>query len=287
MATQKSSSAAKPAARKPAAKSTQSAAVVDFSDRVLNVLPSRETESDWDFTNALTASVTAAAAPPASTDLREAWWNIGDQGQTGSCVGWATADSVMRYLLVKAGRLEPAEQLSARFVWMASKETDHFVDRPESFIEEAGTSLKAAADICRKFGVVTEALLNFQVNTLMYTGRSNDFYAAASTRRAANYFNLFKDLNEWKKWLANTGPILAALRVDSSWLDATSTQGELKKFKPGPNQGGHAIAIVGYTAKHFIIRNSWGTAWGKDGFGFATPEYIKDAFFNESFGLTL
>lgn len=30
--------------------------------------------------------------------------------------------------------------------------------------------------------------------------------------------------------------------------------------------GGHAITFVGYTKEGFIIRNSWGTAWGKNGY---------------------
>ena len=45
-----------------------------------------------------------------------------DQGETGSCVGFALADSVMRWQLVELRRLPPAERLSARFIWMASKE---------------------------------------------------------------------------------------------------------------------------------------------------------------------
>ena len=34
----------------------------------------------------------------------------------------------------------------------------------------------------------------------------------------------------------------------------------------GNADGGHAIAIVGYTYEGFIIQNSWGPAWGKEGF---------------------
>ena len=32
------------------------------------------------------------------------------------------------------------------------------------------------------------------------------------------------------------------------------------------NKGGHAIAIVGYNKQGFIIRNSWGTKYGKNGY---------------------
>ncbi|MGE5255844.1 MAG: hypothetical protein ACM3KE_04190 [Hyphomicrobiales bacterium] len=175
-----------------------------FKDRICNLIPSRDTERDWRVEHAITAGVFAApAAIPPQVDLRQAWWTVGDQSTTGSCVGWATADGVMRCLLVTVGRLEQDQLLSPRFVWMASKETDEYTSRPETFIEAAGTSLKAAMDIVRKYGVVLDSMLPFTISTLMYVGRENDLYAAAATRRAASYFNLGKDLPQWKSWLAN------------------------------------------------------------------------------------
>lgn len=259
-----------------------------FNDRICNLIPSRETETDWQMSDALAGGMLAApAALPASVDLRQTWWKIGDQSVTGSCVGWATADGVMRYMLVKAGRLTQASLLSPRYVWMASKETDNFVTRPETFIEGAGTSLKAAADIARKYGVVTEDLLPFKTTSLMFTGNPNTFYATAATRKAASYVNLGKDPNQWKTWLATTGPILAGLSVDKTWDNAANTSGNLDVFQPATARGGHAICIVGYTSDRFIIRNSWGTTWGKDGFGFASHAYISAGFFAESYGFTL
>jgi C1A family cysteine protease len=259
-----------------------------FTDRICNVVPSRNTERDWMFQDALDSGALAApAALPPKVDLRQPWWNIGDQSTTGSCVGWATTDGVMRYHLVQANRLQPNELLSPRFVWMASKETDEFTTRPETFIEGAGTSLKAAMDIVRKYGVVLDSMLPFEVKTLMYVGNENAFFATASTRRAANYFNLGKNLSQWKSWLASNGPILAGLNVDGTWDNATQTGGKLDTFKPATVRGGHAVCVVGYTPDRFIIRNSWGTAWGDEGFGYASPAYINKGFFAESYGVTL
>ena len=102
--------------------------------RILNVVPSEKTERDWRLEHADEAGLLAAApSVPSSKDLRAAWWKVGDQGATGSCVGWATADSVLRWHMVKAGRLKNTERLSVRFQWMASKETDQFATlRPPS-----------------------------------------------------------------------------------------------------------------------------------------------------------
>jgi hypothetical protein len=261
--------------------------------RICNILPSRNTENDWLLEHAIAANAIAApaAALPASVDLRAAWWDIGDQHVTGSCVGWGSTDGVARYHFVTAGRIAQPGRLSPRFTWMASKETDSYTARPETFIEEAGTSLKAAMDILRKYGAVPEALLPLHItnaSTFMYTGNENTFFATAAMLRIAAYFNLLKDFNGWRTWLATHGPILAALNVDATWDNAKATKGKLDTFQPNTVRGAHAVAIVGYTAdKRFIVRNSWGTTWGDLGFGYASEAYITAAFFNESYGVAI
>lgn len=256
--------------------------------RILNVVPSKGTEQDWGMDNALGAGMLAApAALPASKDLREAWWKIGNQESTGSCVGWGTADAVLRWHFAKAGRIAKTDKLSPRFVWMAAKETDEFITRPTTFIESDGTSLKSALDIARKFGVVKDSMLPF-VSGLLYQGEVDTFYAIASQLKIAAYFNLFKNLGQWRMWLATTGPILAALNVDRTWDEAAATNGKLDVFRPNTVRGGHCIAIVGYKADgSFIVRNSWGTSWGDKGFGYASPAYIQTGFFNEAYGVKL
>ena len=259
-----------------------------FADRICNLVPSRDIARDWTFQDALAAGAFGApAALPSKVDLRKPWWTINNQVNTGSCVGWATADGVMRYHLVQTNRLTQNQLLSPRFVWMSSKETDEFTSRPETFIEEAGTSLKAAMDVVRKYGNVLDSDLPFNISTLMFVGNENTLYASASTRRAAGYFNLSKNLTRWKSWLAGNGPILAGLSVDATWDNATSTVGKLDTFQPTTVRGGHAVCIVGYTSDRFIIRNSWGTTWGDKGFGYASVPYINDGFFAESYGVTL
>src|SRR5699024_10851782 len=59
------------------------------------------------------------APVPAAIDLRRPWHPIADQGETASCVGWSVADSCLRWQLVEAGRLDPEQRLSARYVWMS------------------------------------------------------------------------------------------------------------------------------------------------------------------------
>src|SRR3954469_6635122 len=262
---------------------------IPVTQRICNLVPSRDTERDWRIDDAIGAGLFAVApAVPPTVDLRQPWWNIGNQEDTGSCVGGAVADGVLRYHFGTAGRLGPDEHLSVRYVWMSSKETDGYTSRPETFIELAGTSLKTAMDVCRNFGIATEAALPFHIGTKMFTGNENSFFADAAQRRILSYFNLGKDPNQWRSWLAGHGPILAGLSIDKTWDDAAGTHGNLDTFDPGSVRGGHAVTIVGYLPNgRFIVRNSWDTTWGDNGFGYASPAYIAAGFFDESYGVTV
>lgn len=58
--------------------------------------------------------------------------------------------------------------------------------------------------------------------------------------------------------LLMNGPCIAGLPVRNSLY---------QDFWNGDGfEGGHAIAIIGYTEEGFIIRNSWGTAYGERGY---------------------
>lgn len=257
--------------------------------RVLNCLPSPNRERDWGI-RAATGSGTVAAGPakqPKAVDLRDdEWWPIGDQGNTGSCVGWATADGVLRWHFTTAGRIGKGEQLSVRYLWMAAKERDEFTDRPTTFIEPDGTSLKAALDIVRGYGIVPEAELPFDPPVL-YQREVPTFYTLAARLRIATYHNVEIDPANWRMWLANQGPILTRLDCDETWMKAKATKGKLARYDAASADGGHAVTVVGYTPTTFIIRNSWGTTeWGDGGYAYATNAYAKAAF-TEAYGVTL
>ncbi|TCC93425.1 hypothetical protein EZ428_01240 [Pedobacter frigiditerrae] len=260
--------------------------------RILNCIPSKETKNDWNFKDAIAAKFAKPiTAIPASVDLRENWWKINDQGQTGSCVGWATADALLRWHFVKKKQLGDKNLLSVRFIWMSAKETDEFNERPSTFIEVSGTSLKAALDIARKYGCVTDQILPFDSNK-SFMGDENEFYALASRFRIRNYFNLGQNnvdkIRVWKEWIAaGNGPILVRLDVDDTWQNAGVTNGNLDIYLEDTQQGGHAVAIVGYTVDRLIIRNSWGaTSWGDNGYAYASIPYAQMAF-TEAYGITV
>jgi hypothetical protein len=268
--------------------------------RILNCAPSRETENDWRFEHAVGAGhVTedALRSIPDSVDLREAWWDIGDQRETGACVGFAIADSLMRYQFVKARRLAKNNKLSVRFIWMAAKEMDEDESYPSTFLEWDTTTLKGGLDIARNYGCVEDLVLPFEPEKL-YSGEPETFLAKASRYKILNYFNLFEletEIPDWDKvrtWIATKGPVLVRLILDDTWasLDQKTNPGKYnldEYHKPKPNESaGHAIALVGYTSDGFIVRNSYGKGWGDEGYGYASLQYAQDAF-KEAYGITI
>jgi len=272
----------------PAAKrrTTRRRTTASGPKRILNCKPSPKVEEDWTFEHAAGAAIVAAAPPtPPTKDLRAAWWKINDQESTGSCVGWATADGLLRWHFVSAGRIKRTELMAPRFIWMASKETDQYITQPTTFIETEGTSLKSALDVARKFGSVRDAVLPFKSGSL-YPEDTQTFYALASQLKILSYFNLGTNLTNWKSWLATKGPILTRLDVDRTWDDATNNAGNMDEYKPDTIRGGHAVAIVGYKRDRFIVRNSWGLGWGDKGFGYASLAYAQAAF-TEAYGVAV
>lgn len=256
------------------------------STRILNCIPSRQPERDWRIEQAISANnIKKPKAVPKSVDLRKDWWEIGDQQDTGSCVGWASVDSVFRWHFVKTHEIDEDELLSVRFIWMASKETDEFMDRPTTMLEAEGTSLKAALDIARNYGNVRDSLLPFDPIVLAQ-GDPDEFFIIAADLKIKKYLNLGTDQRNWKTWLATQGPILTRIDVDETWDNATRTNGDLDTYYPDTIRGGHAIALVGYTPDRFIVRNSWGKGWGDRGFAYASLAYAEEAF-TEAYGVTV
>lgn len=260
--------------------------IVDGETRIVNAIPYPNLFELPTFESAIRAGEIPLeemqVAAPERFDLREDFWTIWDQGQTGSCVGQALA-GILTYMFTKTKALKVGERLSARAIWMNSKELDTYTQFPTCSIETEGTYLKSALDIVMRIGVIPEALMPFDS---LYRKDLNSYLRASAPFRILSYYNLGKNIEQWKKWLSTKGPIFAAINVDDTFQYASRKQGNLNNYNMYALMGGHAIALVGYTKDRVIIRNSWGTAWGDGGYAYATYDWCAKAIL-ETYGISI
>ena len=258
------------------------------TQRIFNCISSRDKQDDWKIVKAQSMGyLPKVLVLPKKVDLRRKWWKVGNQGTTGSCVGWATASSLLRFHFTKARKIKTSEKISVRFTWMSAKEMDEYIDYPTTFIEDAGTSIKTAIKTAHKIGALKASLFPFRGK--MVTIKEANFLKIAGRLKIKAYFNLVNPkqdkLTMFKAWLAYNGPILTSLECDDIFMEPQK-DGLLEKYDKKSAEGGHAISIVGYTPTHFIIRNSWGTGWGDKGFAYASYAYTKAAF-KEAYGIVV
>lgn len=254
---------------------------------ILNCIPSRNTQTDWSWQAALDSGavpVLSSRHLPDSVDLRDDRWPVSNQETTGACVGFATADGLLRYHFAKKALIDIAVRLSPRFIWMADKETDELTSYPTTFIEAEGAQLKRALEIAKRYGCALDD--DLPMNGPLWQGSADLFYTKAARFRIASYNNLGVNPNIWRKWLATCGPILTRLDIDGPWM-RLGRDGELERHDPASVLGGHAVCVVGYRRDgSFIIRNSWGPGWGDHGFAYASADYVLAAF-KEGYGVVV
>ncbi len=255
--------------------------------RILNVRPSPAREDDHTPAAAVAEEHLLEVDPPERVDLRAPWYAVGDQGRTGSCVGWALADSVLWRQLVRKGRLAETDRLSPRFVWMAAKEMRAKQTavrgeedwRPTTFLEQGMTDVKSALDVARLYGAALEKDLRWK--GALYPGGIDHFYASAAQRRVSRYFRLDPEedapvtwFSYWRRWIAQQGPVLIVVGVDRHFAAGAAL---LDAFDIDSATFNHAAALVGYGPGGFLVRCSWGEDWGDGGYAVATEEYLARA----------
>lgn len=76
------------------------------------------------------------------------------------------------------------------------------------------------------------------------------------------------DLTAMKSWIAQTGPVVTTLSVYEDFGHYGPDSG-VYQHVTGALLGGHCVCVVGYDdgKQCWIIKNSWDTTWGDEGFG--------------------
>ncbi len=181
-----------------------------------------------------------------------------DQGRCGSCVAFATVGTFETQLNIAAHDTSSPWQLSPQYLFACGGGECGFGWMPEP----------AARFIVNK-GVPDQACMPYTSGPHGDDARCSAACAGASARtiKARAYGTPSgggMSVAAVKRALLD-GPLVATMTVYDDFMYYT---GGVYKHVTGGVAGGHAVSIVGYSDadQAWIVRNSWGTGWGENGF---------------------
>jgi hypothetical protein len=203
----------------------------------------------------------AAAAVPASADLRASMPPVGDQGQIGSCVAWGIGYSLMGYY---ANQTKAAgAPYAPLYLYMRTVQPG---GAPNYGLYPPDALAMATAN-----GVDTQADYT-QGTTGWRTPPTAAQVANATQYKVAGWTTLWSGNNHGqgaaaqasiKQALAAGSPVAIDFPVFPDFFNIHNSA--LYTTTSGVNQGGHMVAAYGYDNEGIWIRNSWGTGWGAAG----------------------
>jgi C1A family cysteine protease len=211
---------------------------------------------------------------PASVDLTPEFPACYDQGQLGSCTANATA-GLFQWLQSKEKRASFTP--SRLFIYYNERVID---GSPVS--QDTGSQVGTGIKVLASLGGPNEELWPY-VESKFADKPGASVYTAATEHKIHSYHNIDSTNRiEIMTCLAEGYPVAIGFTVyEQMESQAMATNPYLQLPAKGEQSiGGHAVVIVGYLTVagvlYFIIRNSWGTDWGKNGYFFMPASYATD-----------
>lgn len=224
-----------------------------------------------------TASIIHPAQFPPEVDLRPQMSPIVDQGELGSCTANAIVSGLREFLELKAGK--SLTQLSRLYLYWHERAVEGDID------QDGGAIIRDGMKILTDMGVPPETDFPYDITT--FTNKPSDQAEKdASAFKITSYHRIF-DLNGLKASLVEGYPVVIGMSVFSSFeSEDVANHGivPLPQFGES-NLGGHAVLAVGYKTigreEYLIVRNSWGTSWGDQGYCYIPSSFVPRNYIND------
>jgi C1A family cysteine protease len=144
---------------------------------------------------------------------------------------------------------------------------------------DSGGQLRDGIKSIAKQGVCPETEWPYVI-TQFATKPPAQSFTDALQNTAVSYQRVAQSLSQFKGCLASGYPFVFGFTVYESFESpAVAQSGNAPLPASGEKSlGGHAVLAVGYddTAQQFIVRNSWGPAWGQAGYFTLPYAYLTD-----------
>ncbi|HEV7899258.1 MAG TPA: C1 family peptidase [Planosporangium sp.] len=224
------------------------------------------------------AAPAVTASLPPSVDLREQCpKEVYDQGHLGSCTANAIA-AAFEFGLLK-------QQMTD---FMPSRLFIYYNERvKEGTVEvDSGAMIRDGIKSVSKQGVCTEVSWPYDIS--QFTVKPpKACYDEALGNLAVCYQRVPRTLGQLKGCLAHGYPIVFGFRVYESFEGPEVARTGVAPM-PQPSEealGGHAVLAVGYDdgTGRFLVRNSWGSGWGQDGYFTMPYAYLTERSLSSDF----
>jgi C1A family cysteine protease len=213
---------------------------------------------------------------PRKVDLRGDMTAVEDQLQTNSCAANAVAGAYE--YLVKQHLGEDAYDVSRMFLYYNGRAVDQLEN------EDGGSVIGSLIASLRERGACSEETWPFDPDRVNEPP-SDEAYEEAAQFLIEDTALVPTDVDAWRAALAAGYPIIFGIKLFESFdrqrkpgLVPMPTAAETSR----KSHGGHAMLAVGYSDpdRVFIVRNSWGTDWGQDGYCFIPYDYLCNERYN-------
>jgi len=214
---------------------------------------------------------------PLKVDLSGDCPGVYDQGQLGSC----TANSIggaLEFDQMKQG--QKAFTPSRLFIYYNERKIEGTVD------SDSGAMIRDGVKSVNKVGAPPETDWPYDIEKFR-DKPPKKAYDDAKKHQAIRYARLTQTLGQLKGCLASGFPFVFGFVVYESFESPeVAKSGDAPMPRANEAQlGGHAVLAVGYDedTQRFLIRNSWGTGWGKKGYFTLPYPYLLQASLSSDF----
>jgi C1A family cysteine protease len=209
---------------------------------------------------------------PPAVDLRPGCPPVYDQGQLGSCTANAIAAAI-QFEQIRQKAAKPFAP-SRLFIYYNERAMEHTVG------QDAGAQIRDGMKSVNHIGACPETDWPYVIANFAQKPPARAF-KDAPLGKAVTYQRVVQTLDQMKGCLAGGFPIVLGISVYESFESPQVAKSGVVPMPANSEKllGGHAILAVGYNdaGQRFIMRNSWGTSWGMQGYFTIPYAYLTDS----------
>lgn len=211
-------------------------------------------------------------------DLRSECPKVYNQGKLGSCTANALA---FGYEFTELSQHNKNEFMPSRlFIYYNEREIENTIET------DSGASLTDGIKTLKYIGVCPES--KWVYDTDKFTVKPNvECYEIAKLHQIDIFYAIKQELKQLKAALIQGYPIVFGFTVYSNFEKNSVKDTGIMEMPTEDDIiiGGHAVAAVGFDDKknYFIVRNSWGTEWGDDGYFYMPYDFILNPRYASDF----